>query len=76
MFNKKLVIELLNADVEKYQHYRSLYENAKDFNDSMLYWNDMFRFSTALNARKQMCMAFGFRLVYDENEKIVDILPR
>ena len=76
MVNKKLIIEMLNADIEKYQHYQRLYEIADDFNDKMLHWNNMFRFSTAVNARKQMCVAFGYRLEYDDNEKVIDLLPR
>ena len=76
MLNKKLVLEMLNYDVERYQHYESLYEKSDDPLQRGLLWDNLNRYTSTLNAREQMCTAFGYRLVYDENGKIVDIISR
>ena len=74
MLNKRLIIEMLNYDVVKYQYYHNLYEKAEDPIEHELQWNNMYRYSSSLEARKQMCTAFGYKLVYN-GEIIVDILP-
>lgn len=76
MVNKKLIIEMLNYDVERYQHYNSLYEKSEDCLQRGLLWENMNRYTSMLNAREQMCVAFGYKLVYDENGKVTDIVEK
>ena len=73
MFDKKLIIRLLNEDFEQYQYYKKQYEDAENPAEKQKLWGIYLRYMSCYSARVQVVCAFGYDVIRAKNGKITGL---
>lgn len=75
LINKKIIINALNDGMYRWKQNRERYEQTDNENEKIIYWNGCYTSYSELSAYRQTIYAFGYDVVYGDDNRVIDIVP-